>query len=64
MKIADIKQMATTDLIERLAAEEIKYNQMVMYHAVTPLENPAEIKVLRRTIARMKTEVRSREINK
>ncbi|MFA6872120.1 MAG: 50S ribosomal protein L29 [Bacteroidaceae bacterium] len=64
MKIADIKQMATTDLIERLAAEEIKYNQMVMNHAVTPLENPAEIKVLRRTIARMKTEVRSREINK
>lgn len=64
MKIADIKQMATTDLIERLAAEENKYNQMVMNHAVTSLENPAEIKVLRRTIARMKTEVRSREINK
>lgn len=64
MKIADIKLMATTDLIERLAAEEIRYNQMVMNHAVTPLENPAEIKHLRRTIARMNTEVRSREINK
>jgi len=64
MKIADIKQLATADLIERLATEETNYNQMIMNHAVTPLENPAEIKHLRRTIARMKTEVRSREINK
>jgi len=64
MKIAEIKQMATADLKERLATEETNYNQMVMNHAVTPLENPAEIKRLRRTIARMNTEVRSRELNK
>lgn len=64
MKIAEIKQMATADLKERLATEETNYNQMVMNHAVTPLENPAEIKHLRRTIARMNTEVRSRELNK
>ncbi len=64
MKIADIKQLATADLKERLATEVVNYNQMVMNHAVTPLENPAEIKHLRRTIARMETEVRSREINK
>ncbi len=64
MKIAEIKEMATADLKERVAAEEANYNQMVLNHAVTPLENPAEIKRLRRTIARMKTEVRSRELNK
>ncbi len=64
MKIAEIKEMATADLKERVAAEEANYNQMVLNHAVTPLENPAEIKHLRRTIARMKTEVRSRELNK
>lgn len=64
MKIAEIKEMATADLKERVAAEEANYSQMVLNHAVTPLENPLEIKRLRRTIARMKTEVRSRELNK
>ncbi|HXK75437.1 MAG TPA: 50S ribosomal protein L29 [Bacteroidaceae bacterium] len=64
MKISEIKEMATADLNERVVAEEANYTQMVLNHAVTPLENPAEIKRLRRTIARMKTEVRSRELNK
>ena len=30
---------------------------------ISPLENPAQIKQLRRTIARMKTELRERELN-
>ena len=30
------------------------YNQMVLNHSISPLDNPAQIKKLRRTIARMK----------
>ncbi|MBQ8058855.1 MAG: 50S ribosomal protein L29, partial [Prevotella sp.] len=33
-------------------------------HQVSPLENPSQIKAARRDIARMKTEIRSRELNK
>ena len=64
MKIAEIKEMTTNDLVERVEAEVANYNQMVLNHAISPLENPAQIKQLRRIIARMKTELRQRELNK
>lgn len=63
MKIAEIKELTTSDLVERVEAETMSYNQMVINHSISPLENPAQIKQLRRTIARMKTELRERELN-
>ena len=63
MKLAEIKELATTDLVDRIEAETANYNQMVINHSISPLENPAQIKQLRRTIARMKTELRQRELN-
>ncbi len=63
MKTAEIKDMTTADLKERVAAEKVNYNQLVINHSITPVENPAQIKHLRRTIARMETELRQREIN-
>ena len=56
MKIAEIKEMTTNDLVERVEAEVANYSQMVLNHSISPLDNPAQIKQLRRTIARMKTE--------
>lgn len=44
MKIAEIKQIATPDLAERVATEEANYNQMVLNHAISPLANPADRK--------------------
>jgi large subunit ribosomal protein L29 len=41
-----------------------KLQQMKLNHAITPLENPSQIKLVRRDIARMKTELRQRELNK
>ena len=61
---SEIKEMTTNDLVERVEAEVANYNQMVLNHAISPLDNPAQIKQLRRTIARMKTELRQRELNK
>ena len=63
MKIAEIRELSTAELQERVQAEVSNYDQMVINHAVTPLENPAQIKKLRRDIARMKTELRYRELN-
>ena len=64
MKIAEIREIATNELAERIQTEVANYNQMVLNHAISPLENPAQIKSLRRTIARMKGELRRRELNK
>ena len=64
MNIKEIKELETKDLVEKVEAEVVKYNQMKLNHAISPLENPSEIKATRRDIARMKTELRQRELNK
>ena len=64
MKIAEIGEIATNELAERIEAEVANYNQMVLNHSISPLDNPAQIKKLRRTIARMKAELHQRELNK
>ncbi|MBQ6037178.1 MAG: 50S ribosomal protein L29 [Bacteroidaceae bacterium] len=64
MKIAEIKELTTNDLVERIEAEVANYHQLLLNHSISPLDNPAEIKKLRRTIARMKTVLRERELNK
>ena len=64
MKIAEIREIATNELAERIEAEVANYNQMALNHSISPLDNPAQIKKLRRTIARMKAELHQRELNK
>ena len=64
MKIAEIKELSAADLAERIQAEQANYNQMLLNHAVSPLENNAQIKLTRRHIARMKTVLRQKELNK
>ena len=64
MKIAEIREIAINELAERIEAEVANYNQMVLNHSISPLDNPAQIKKLRRTIARMKAELHQRELNK
>ena len=63
MKIKEVRELDTNDLVERIDAEVAKYNQMKLNHAITPMENPSEIKATRRDIARMKTVLRERELN-
>jgi len=64
MKIKELRELETKDLAERLEAEIAKYNQIKLNHAITPLENPSQIKAARRDIARMKTVLRQKELNK
>ncbi len=64
MKIKEVRELDTKDLAERLEAEIAKYNQLKFNHSVSPLENPSEIRATRRSIARMKTVLRERELNK
>lgn len=64
MKSKEVRELETKDLAERLEAAVANYNQMKLNHSITPLENPSQIKAARRDIARMKTELRQRELNK
>lgn len=64
MKTVEIKDLSTKELVERVAAETTALNQMKINHSISPLDNPAKIKLARRTIAQIKTELRKRELNK
>ena len=63
MKTAEIKELSTKELLERIEAEAVALNRMEINHSISPLDNPAQIKHSRRMIARMKTELRQRELN-
>jgi large subunit ribosomal protein L29 len=64
MKIAEIKDLTTPELKDRLDVEVKAYEQKKINHSISPLDNPASITVARKQIERMKTELRWREINK
>ena len=51
MKIAEIRELPTEELKERLETEKANYHQMVINHSISPIENPSLIKIARRTIA-------------
>jgi large subunit ribosomal protein L29 len=63
MKIAEIKDLTTPELKERLEVETKAYEHKKINHSISPLDNPSLITNARRQIARMKTELRWREIN-
>ena len=64
MKTAEIKELTTAEIEERLATEQESLTRMKINHSISPLENPMQIKVARRNIARLATELRSRELTK
>lgn len=63
MRTREIKELNTKEIQERLAAQEEQLSRLKMNHAISPLDNPMQIKVVRRTVARLATELRQREIN-
>ncbi len=63
MKKEVYNDISTADLKERLAQMEKEYLQLKVNHAVSPVDNPAKITLDRKNIARVKTELRKRELN-
>jgi large subunit ribosomal protein L29 len=63
MKTREIKELNTKEIQERVDAEKEHLVRLKLNHAISPLDNPSQIKVVRRTLARLATELRQREIN-
>ena len=62
MKSSEIRELSIKELEERLESEENMMVRMRMNHAVSPLDNPNKIIETRRNVARLKTEMRARQI--
>ena len=64
MKSKELKELTQKDLAEKLENAQRALQQLKLNHSVTPLEDPTQIKNTRHDIARIKTEMRMRELNK
>ena len=60
MKKEDIKELTTDELRLRLVEEKTHYAKMKMNHAISPIENPLKIRISRRGIAMLQTELTRR----
>jgi len=61
MKQEEIIQFSLEDLKDKISETQEKFSKMKLSHAVATLENPIQLKYLRRDIAKLKTELTKRE---
>jgi large subunit ribosomal protein L29 len=66
-KITDFKKSIQTlnadDLKARIAEDELRLKKLEFAHAISPLENPMSIRNLRREVARLKTELKKKQLS-
>ena len=61
MKKADIKNLSVEDIKVQLADAKANYCKMKLAHRISPVENPIQIRDLRKTIARLNTELTNKQ---
>ncbi|MBI1343721.1 MAG: 50S ribosomal protein L29 [Terrimonas sp.] len=61
--LKSIREMNQEDLKARIQEDELRLKKLEFAHAISPLENPVSIRNLRRDIARLKTELRNKELS-
>ena len=57
MKKADIKNLSAEDIQIKLAETRADFNKLKLSHSISPIENPIQIRDMRKTIARLETEL-------
>jgi len=63
MKQSEVIGLSVADLQEELSKSKKAYSELKMAHTLSPLENPLQIRSVRKTIARIATELTKREAN-
>jgi large subunit ribosomal protein L29 len=61
MKQSEVKGLSVAELQEELGKAKRSYADLKMAHTISPLENPIQLRSLRRTVARIATELTKRE---
>lgn len=63
MKQSEVEKLSVAELQEELDNTRRSYSEMKMAHVITPLENPSQLTTARKSIARVATELRKRELH-
>ncbi|HLP65041.1 50S ribosomal protein L29 [Flavobacterium sp.] len=62
MKQSEIIGLSTAELQEKLSQLKKTYAELRTAHAISPIQNPLQIKFVRRSVARLATELSKREL--
>ena len=57
-----IQGLSEQDLHARIKEDETRLKKLEFAHAISPLENPMSIRSLRRELARLKTELKKKQV--
>lgn len=60
--IKSIQGLSVEDLAARIKEDELRLKKLEFAHAISPLENPMSIRNLRRELARLKTELKKKQL--
>ena len=61
-KYIELQDYSTEELKSELEASQVDYQKMKFDHAIKGLDDPLQLREVRRDIARLQTEVRRREL--
>jgi|TARA_B110000046_G_scaffold9131_1_gene9209 large subunit ribosomal protein L29 len=61
MKSSEIKLLSVEDLQDKLVESKKQLSDLKLNHAVSPLENPIQIKNVRRTVSRILTQIAAKQ---
>ena len=61
--LKSIQGMNEADLQARIQEDELRLKKLTFAHAVSPLENPVNIRGVRRDLARLKSELKKRQLS-
>ncbi len=61
-KKQELKDLTPLELQDKLQTEQNALNKLRFNHAVSPVESPAQLRGTRKSVARILTEMRRREI--
>lgn len=64
MNIEEIRELTDAELLERIEEDRELLQRMYFNHAISEIESPSKIRTTKRTIARMLTVIREREMEK
>lgn len=57
MKASEIKELTVGEIKDKLVEEKTNYNLLKINHRMSQIENPIQLRSMRKTIARLNTEL-------
>ena len=64
MKNSDIRALSTAELAEKIESEREALRKLQFAHQVSAIENPMKLREARKLVARLKTELKAKNIKK